>query len=236
MKFRKLAICFALTFFGAMSNASATIIHIVYDMNITFHGTDGAGLFGAPSMNYSGQTVHLDFRFDTTQTDYYVQPPNAYLRGNSGTTATITVNGHSFTLKGNGDAYDTYSIGGSSCSATACTHMSQRVVDTNGYIWANAQGGPIPVSLEVPHVMTADYLRGKGMNGGLVYGNSLGLTEFSFGSTISDFPSWETARVLVGDGVSAVPEPSTWAMLILGLAGVGALSYHRSRKNPLTAA
>lgn len=30
----------------------------------------------------------------------------------------------------------------------------------------------------------------------------------------------------------AVPEPSTWAMLILGFAGVGFMSYRRSRRNP----
>lgn len=31
--------------------------------------------------------------------------------------------------------------------------------------------------------------------------------------------------------VAAVPEPSTWAMLILGFAGVGAMAYRRSRKS-----
>jgi hypothetical protein len=32
-------------------------------------------------------------------------------------------------------------------------------------------------------------------------------------------------------GVAAVPEPSTWAMIILGFAGVGAMAYRRSRKD-----
>jgi hypothetical protein len=32
-------------------------------------------------------------------------------------------------------------------------------------------------------------------------------------------------------GVSAVPEPSTWAMMILGFAGVGFMAYRRSRKS-----
>jgi len=30
---------------------------------------------------------------------------------------------------------------------------------------------------------------------------------------------------------SAVPEPSTWAMMILGFAGVGFMAYRRSRKD-----
>jgi PEP-CTERM motif len=34
-------------------------------------------------------------------------------------------------------------------------------------------------------------------------------------------------------GMGAVPEPSTWAMMILGFAGIGAMAYRRSRKNSL---
>jgi hypothetical protein len=36
--------------------------------------------------------------------------------------------------------------------------------------------------------------------------------------------------------VSAVPEPSTWAMMILGFAGIGFMTYRRSRKSSLTLA
>jgi PEP-CTERM motif len=32
-----------------------------------------------------------------------------------------------------------------------------------------------------------------------------------------------------GSGVSAIPEPSTWAMLLIGFAGIGGLSYRRRR-------
>jgi hypothetical protein len=32
---------------------------------------------------------------------------------------------------------------------------------------------------------------------------------------------------------SAVPEPSTWAMMILGFAGIGFMAYRRSRKSTL---
>jgi PEP-CTERM motif len=46
----------------------------------------------------------------------------------------------------------------------------------------------------------------------------------------------------VGGGVSgtfnvaAVPEPSTWAMMILGFAGVGFMAYRRKSKAALMAA
>jgi hypothetical protein len=32
---------------------------------------------------------------------------------------------------------------------------------------------------------------------------------------------------------AAVPEPSTWAMMLLGFAGVGFMAYRRSRKNTM---
>jgi hypothetical protein len=34
----------------------------------------------------------------------------------------------------------------------------------------------------------------------------------------------------------AVPEPSTWAMLLLGFAGIGFMAYRRKSKPPLMAA
>lgn len=36
--------------------------------------------------------------------------------------------------------------------------------------------------------------------------------------------------------VGAVPEPSTWAMMILGFAGVGFMAYRRKSKMALSAA
>jgi hypothetical protein len=42
--------------------------------------------------------------------------------------------------------------------------------------------------------------------------------------------------VEVDSVASAVPEPSTWAMMILGFAGIGFMSYRRSRKSIAIAA
>ena len=36
--------------------------------------------------------------------------------------------------------------------------------------------------------------------------------------------------------ISAVPEPSTWAMMILGFAGIGFLAHRRARKAKIEAA
>lgn len=58
-------------------------------------------------------------------------------------------------------------------------------------------------------------------------GGTFQAVEFSNGQIVSD-----TGTVTV----AAVPEPATWAMLVLGFAGVGYLSYRRTAKRALTAA
>jgi PEP-CTERM motif len=40
----------------------------------------------------------------------------------------------------------------------------------------------------------------------------------------------------IGNSVGAVPEPSTWAMMILGFAGIGFMTYRQKSKPALMAA
>jgi hypothetical protein len=40
-------------------------------------------------------------------------------------------------------------------------------------------------------------------------------------------------RLVSPSGVGSVPEPSTWAMLLLGFAGVGFLVHRRKRESAL---
>ncbi len=68
--------------------------------------------------------------------------------------------------------------------------------------------------------------------------SSNGLTALTNNSKYLDFadPTFDgTAAAQLSlriDGVtSAVPEPSTWAMMLLGFAGVGFMGYRRSRKD-----
>jgi hypothetical protein len=65
----------------------------------------------------------------------------------------------------------------------------------------------------------------------------LSVSCFVAGSNGQRDPSFFTADIVgngntgvVGSGITAaVPEPSTWAMMILGFAGVGFLAYRRKR-------
>jgi PEP-CTERM motif len=57
---------------------------------------------------------------------------------------------------------------------------------------------------------------------------------YYFDENASDNTQFVTATVTTG--VSAVPEPSTWAMLLLGFAGIGFMAYRRKSKPALMAA
>jgi len=64
----------------------------------------------------------------------------------------------------------------------------------------------------------------------LLAGLSAGDTYLDIHSSV--FPSGEIRGFLA----PAVPEPSTWAMLLLGFTGIGFMAYHRKSKPALMAA
>ena len=57
----------------------------------------------------------------------------------------------------------------------------------------------------------------------------IGIGTSYFGGDASSITFGETT--LTDTVTAAVPEPSTWAMMVLGFAGVGFLSYRRTRRN-----
>jgi hypothetical protein len=67
---------------------------------------------------------------------------------------------------------------------------------------------------------------------------------FTYGAEFNGFPPPPPPTIPSSDGVwtgqpavsSAVPEPSAWAMLLLGFAGVGFMAYRRKSKPALLAA
>jgi hypothetical protein len=60
-----------------------------------------------------------------------------------------------------------------------------------------------------------------------------GLASLSVNATTASFDSGGNSPVVAYDTVSAVvavPEPSTWAMLILGFCGIGFMAFRRQAK------
>ena len=224
--------------FAASSPASAVVIDVLYTAKVTGNHIDGAGVFGAVGGNLAGASITVEFKFDVSQANWYTYATassHPWLMVNApGATVTTTINGHSITFQGTLGNRDEYSNGPSNCGPTFCGNMGQAVVDTHGYVFGSASG-QFPLSLETPFVMTTDYLNGKNIGGIFVFGNSNGTTDIGWGNPLSNFPTSESVVVSLGTMTSGVPEPSTWAMMIFGFAGVGFMAYRRKSKTAVTA-
>jgi PEP-CTERM motif len=84
--------------------------------------------------------------------------------------------------------------------------------------WVPATGGPIVAAYGWGNVVgTASWADSVG-----------GLN--TCGNCTADF------TVAITSAVGAVPEPSTWAMMILGFAGIGFMAYRQKAKPALIAA
>jgi len=75
-------------------------------------------------------------------------------------------------------------------------------------------------------------LTGASDNGDQWSGSSNGLFVFSFSQPVTSvsFASSGIAFEVAGVSVDPIPEPSTWAMMLLGFAGLGYVGYRRARK------
>jgi hypothetical protein len=93
----------------------------------------------------------------------------------------------------------------------------------------------------VPQIFdaTSDHLATNGGGFILLIGFSNFEVEFNFqaqnGNTLGQVGvgSWTTTE---SAGIAAVPEPSTWAMMLLGFAGIGFLGYRRKSRLALRTA
>jgi hypothetical protein len=85
--------------------------------------------------------------------------------------------------------------------------------------------------------VAASYVSGSSLSSSATFANStisgLGLTAGSYTFTFGSGINSDSVTVQIG---GAVPEPSTWAMMILGFAGIGFMAYRRKSKPALMAA
>jgi hypothetical protein len=93
-------------------------------------------------------------------------------------------------------------------------------------------GSFAPAEILVPH----GYVSGTSLLGSSTYVGqtfaSLGLTPGTYLYTWGSGPTADSLTVKIG--AAAIPEPRTWAMMLIGFAGLGYAGYRASRRNAST--
>jgi PEP-CTERM motif-containing protein len=198
------------------SDARAALVEITYTGSIYNVANnppvsiDGLGLFGAAGADLGGKAVSVAFTFDVTG-PALVGPQNNYLNGTV-QGVEITVNGITRTIAGSANSLIlNYNDGQSH------THVQHEAYDPgNQYVTASLTDnitGAFPLSLTSPYSFSGP--------------NGTGFFRFQNdnGVTLALFTPTHVEAV-----VAPVPEPSTWAMMLIGFAGVGYLAYRRNRR------
>ncbi len=224
-----------LAVFGLTAQASATIVDVTVTGTITgftsqSRTTDGAGIFGVVGGNYTayaGDTYTATFKFDTEAvgSTTFSSAGQNFANGGSefGTTspalsASVTLNGHTVDIDPISYGY----ISGSQGPAGQPAHPNGRLIyqalfDANAGSYVDILGpdGSIPASITDSFTFTP--------TPGTTYSNLY--AEYTNGSNTDIWA--QVNSVTFTAEVSAVPEPSTWAMMIAGFLGLGFMAHRK---------
>jgi PEP-CTERM motif len=239
MKLERLAILSSALFSlsastGFISSASAEVVNVTYTGTVSSVGlsgvpnsnTDALGLFGGG--NLTGDNFQVVFTFDTSQGTLTTNPGSQGLTGTSSTfSAAITINqstqyvvapliSASFQTGGDGILDN---INGTVPGVVIPFNSDGSGIQlTIGSTIKNFAISPALLATETP---TSDAECGCVGNGQFVVSSASGQEIVNFDPTLA----------VVSDGVitTGVPEPSTWAMMILGFCGVGFMAYRRKQ-------
>jgi hypothetical protein len=230
---------FALAMFGSQAASASTV---------TFAGQDNGSLVGTPLPNSvaarnsfvaaAGAFGTLDsFSFETASVGFHggtfnlhaglgtitLNAPNLG-NGFSGISDTTFGNLYGYNVNLGGSHWLGFTNGSATFNFTNPTHSF-------GAFFTGLQGTPLVITLN----------DGSGTIFNPVTNTNGGAQYFGFTDTAS-FTSLTISNVGDAWGLDAftiniapVPEPSTWAMMILGFAGVGFMAYRRKAKRALIA-
>jgi hypothetical protein len=223
---------------GACASASATIVDATFTGTIGASSPDNQGIFGPAGNDLGGDAFVLTFEYDTTLGNYVVNNANEIeLAGGTSVAvptfmlfASVTINGITGPLF-NGEASSLIQTFNGFPSINNQVFM--QAIDASqlgpviGVIGAS-QTGVIPVSIDTPQTITFDSTYFS--FGQAAWGNPAdpaSLTNVGFTSVSSLVYS------IPGGGVGGVPETSTWAMMLLGFAGLGYAGFKRASQTTL---
>jgi hypothetical protein len=211
-----------------VAQASATIMDVTYIGKVS-SGTDPLNIFGMRGVNIIGLSWVATYTFDTSlgKRSTSTTRDNVYGGPYYGSTSTspvlssmITINGVGKAVAGSYAGYlnaENNGAGGYGEEYHYAGDASSTQAEVLSSFISNNVGS-LPGSLTTPftHTMDSrDYIKAY-----------YSLNDYNLGpETIFA----DLATLTVSEHVAAVPEPSTWAMMLLGFAGVGFAVYWKRK-------
>ena len=213
--FRRYLFGAVVALFGHSVSAQAAMMEVTYSGSIyNAVSVDGAGLFGAAGASLNGKAISVTYTYDTALSSIGVGPQNNYI-SNAAVDVEITING---ITKSIGPIASSLALNYHYVSPPDKTsHVQHEAYSTDGYSYitmgqTDNVNGSLPLSLTAPYDFTGP--------------NGTGFFRFEGGTLALFTPT----RVTSTEIAAAVPEPSTWAMMILGFGGVGFMAYRRRNR------
>jgi PEP-CTERM motif len=234
---------------GSWSSASANVLKVT-DLGTVVGGYDGLGLFGTAGSDLVGDSYEAVFTFDLSGlsgvfndgSQAYAYGGQVFVGSSTFVSEIVTIDGASAPSFGesageilaeNGSTFSAQSH----CAASVTPVFTYPTFSLTSYISADyffAPNDSIPLDYSQSGTYTsADYSMYASFD---AFSVSLDLqTGRSTGNwTAADvmLSSVTVSSVTVSDPPSptSVPEPSTWAMMLLGATGLGYAGYRTSRK------
>ncbi len=189
--------------------AQAAVMEVTYTGAIyNAVSVDGAGLFGAAGASLNGKAISVTFTYDTSLAPIQVGPQNNLIN-NAATGVEITINGVTQSI---GSLSSSQALNYHSGNQSHVQHEAYHGTEYTQYITMGQTdnvNGSLPLDLTAPYDFSGP--------------NGTGFFRFE-GGTLALFTPTRVTSVEIA---AAVPEPSTWAMMILGFAGIGFMAYRR---------
>jgi len=237
MKFGRVAAGLALAAWLAASDASAAIITATYtgEVGLSF---DQAGVFGAPQSSLRGSPFSAVFTYDdaVAGAGHFADSHSEEIAGGGGSLfssplldATLTINGHTVSFLG---------LPGMTNGRLLVDNLLEPPPPFGGWSVASGAAGTLPnggtthlgvqiVTDDAPTHFVPYVGEGSlfGVNTGTAYWidvvDGVGVARFSVDLMATN------VRLDVGSGAAPVPEPASWAVMVLGFGGLGAMLRRR---------
>jgi len=230
MNIKLVSIVAGVAMLGGVSQASAAIMDVTYTGTVT-SGTDTLGVFGGGSL--VGLSWVATYTFDTSLGYIFSSPfgnynyaygGSAYAAGHPSPvlSSMITINGVGRAVDasywGRDFGANTTELGGTyseqyhhaeNYSSGQQEYLTNSIFNANGSLLAS-------ITTPFTHTVDADDI-------------PYGTYALQIGTNFEYLTAHLTTITVSEHGVAAVPEPSTWAMMLLGFAGVGFAAYRKKK-------